>query len=94
MVQNVADANDLVANSSWRYPPLNPPTPVCGGCRALVRLREDQVCARTAAANQLWAMLGNYWPGPGTLFCSLASATALAFVTAYRRCHGGLHLTE
>jgi transposase len=51
--------------------------------QALVRLREDQVRARTAAVNQLWAMLGNYWPGPRNLFHSLASAIALAFLTDY-----------
>jgi transposase len=51
--------------------------------QALVRLREDQVRARTAAVNQLWAMLGNYWPGPRNLFRSLASQIALAFLTAY-----------
>jgi transposase len=51
--------------------------------QALVRLREDQVRARTAAVNQLWAMLGNYWPGPRNLFRSLASEIALAFLTAY-----------
>jgi hypothetical protein len=28
-------------------------------------------------------MLGNYWPGPRDLFCSLASPIALAFLTAY-----------
>jgi transposase len=51
--------------------------------QALVRLREDQVRARTTAVNQLWAMLGNYWPGPRNLFHSLASQIALAFLTAY-----------
>jgi transposase len=51
--------------------------------QALVRLREDQVRSRTAAVNQLWAMLGNYWPGPRNLFHSLASEIALAFLTAY-----------
>jgi hypothetical protein len=34
--------------------------------QALVRLREDQVRARTAADCQLWAMLGNYWPARAT----------------------------
>jgi hypothetical protein len=50
---------------------------------ALARLREDQAGARTAATNQLWAMLGNYWPGPRDLFYSLASPIALAFLPAY-----------
>jgi len=50
--------------------------------QALVRLREDQARARTAAVNQLRAMLGHYWPGPRNLFHSLAPAIALAFLTA------------
>ena len=45
-------------------PAAEPADPGLRGLRALVRLREDQVCARTAAANQLWAMLGNTGPAP------------------------------
>jgi transposase len=62
--------------------------------QALVRLREDQVRARTAALNQLWAMLGNYWPGPRNLFHSLASEIALAFLTAYPTPQAAAHLGE
>ena len=39
--------------------------------------------ARTAAINQLAAMLDAHWPGPRDLFCSLASQIALAFLTDY-----------
>ena len=59
--------------------------PVGAGLRelqALVRLREDQARARTAAVNKLRAMLGHYWPGPRNLFHSLAPAIALAFPPA------------
>jgi hypothetical protein len=59
-------------------PAAEPTDPGLRGLRALVRLREDQVCARTAAANQLWAMLGNYWPGPGTCSAPWPPAIALA----------------
>ena len=62
--------------------------------QALVRLREDQVRARTAAVNQLWAMLGNYWPGPRNLFHSLASEIALAFLAAYPTPHAAGRLGE
>jgi len=55
--------------------------PACGSCRPW--LREDQIRARTAAVKQLWAMLGNYRPGPRNLSRSLASGIALTFLTAY-----------
>jgi transposase len=38
-----------------------------------VRLREDHVRARTAASNQLGALLEAYWPGPKAVFYRLAS---------------------
>ena len=62
---------------------LEPADPGLRELQALVRLRDNQVRARTTPTNQLWAMLGNYWPGPRDLFCSLASPIALAFLTAY-----------
>jgi hypothetical protein len=39
-------------------------------------------------------MLGNYWPGPRDLFCSLASPIALAFLTAYPTPHSAARLGE
>jgi transposase len=60
--------------------------PVESGLRelqALVRFRDDQVRARTAATNQLAATLDAHWPGPRDLFCSLASPIALAFLADY-----------
>jgi transposase len=60
--------------------------PVDAGLRelqALVRIRDDQVQARTSAINQLAAVLDTYWPGPKDLFQSLASPIALAFLTDY-----------
>ena len=74
---------DYLRTDGHRLRRLEPADPGLRELQALVRLREDQVRARTAATNQLWAMLGNYWPGPRDLFCSLASAIALAFLTAY-----------
>jgi hypothetical protein len=47
-----------------------------------IRLRDDHVAARTAASNQLGALLDAHWPGPEKLFCSLASDTALAFLSS------------
>jgi hypothetical protein len=60
--------------------------PVDSGLRelqALVRLRDDHVRARTAAGNQLGALLEQHWPGPRNLFCSLVSDIALNFLTDY-----------
>jgi transposase len=74
---------DYLRTDGHRLRRLEPTDPGLRELQALVRLREDQVRARTAATNQLWAMLGNYWPGPRNLFCSLASAIALAFLTDY-----------
>jgi hypothetical protein len=51
--------------------------------QALVRLREDHVRARTAASNQLGALLEAYWPGPKAVFYRLASPIALAFLADY-----------
>lgn len=61
-------------------------TPIEDGLRqlqALTRLREDHVRARTAASNQLGALLDAHWPGPKALFYRLASDIALAFLTDY-----------
>ncbi|HEY3034832.1 MAG TPA: IS110 family transposase [Streptosporangiaceae bacterium] len=74
---------DYLRTDGHRLRRLDPADPGLRELQALVRLREDQVRARTAVTNQLWAMLGNYWPGPRDLFCSLASPIALAFLTAY-----------
>ena len=74
---------DYLRTDGHRLRRLEPADAGLRELQALVRLREDQIRARTAATNQLWAMLSNYWPGPRDLFCSLASDIALAFLTAY-----------
>jgi transposase IS116/IS110/IS902 family protein len=48
-----------------------------------VRLPEDHVRARTAASNQLGALLEAHWPGPNAVFFRLASPIALAFLADY-----------
>src|SRR4051794_39568882 len=50
---------------------------------ALVRARTSLVEARTAASNQLWAILAEHWPGAGVVFQKLISQIALAFLTDY-----------
>jgi hypothetical protein len=49
-----------------------------------VRLREDHVKAKTAASNQLGALLDDHWPGAKQIFSPrLASEIALAFLETY-----------
>lgn len=50
---------------------------------ALVRARTCLVEARTAASNQLWAILAEHWPGPALLFHKLTAQITLAFLTDY-----------
>jgi len=50
---------------------------------ALVRARAALVEARTAASNQLWAILAEHWPGAAVVFQKLTSQIALAFLTDY-----------
>ena len=49
----------------------------------LVRARTSLVQARTAASNQLWAILAEHWPGAGLVFQKLTSPIALAFLNDY-----------
>ena len=50
---------------------------------ALVRARTSLVEARTAASNQLWAILAEHWPGAAVVFQKLTSQVALAFLADY-----------
>jgi len=61
---------------------------------ALVRARTGLVEARTAASNQLWAVLAEHWPGAAGLFQKLTSKIALAFLTDYPTPQSAAHLGE
>jgi hypothetical protein len=74
---------DYLRTDGHRLRRLQPLDPGLRELQALVRLREDHVRARTAASNQLGALLDAHWPGPKTMFCKLASDIALAFLTDY-----------
>jgi hypothetical protein len=74
---------DYPRTDGHRLRRLQPLDPGPWELRALVRLREDHVRARTAASHQLGALLDAYWPGPKAMFCKLASDIALAFLTDY-----------
>jgi transposase len=59
-----------------------------------VRMREDHVRARTAASNELGALLDAHWPGPRHVFHRLASTIALDFLTDYPTPTAAAHLGE
>ena len=74
---------DYLRTDGHRLRRLQPLDPGLRELQALVRLREDHVRARTAASNQLGALLDAHWPGPKAMFCKLASDIALAFLADY-----------
>lgn len=74
---------DYLRTDGHRLRPLERGDPGLRELQTLIRARDDQVQTRTAATNQLTALLEAYWPGPKELFCSLASPIALAFLTDY-----------
>jgi hypothetical protein len=51
--------------------------------QALSRLRDDHLEAKTAATNQLGALLDAHWPGAKAIFARLDSPIALAFLERY-----------
>jgi transposase len=74
---------DYLRTDGHRLRRLDRPDPGLQELQGLVRLREDHVRARTAASNQLGALLEAYWPGPKAVFYRLASPIALAFLAEY-----------
>jgi transposase len=85
---------DYLRTDGHRLRRLAPIDPGLQELQALVRLRDDHVRARTAASNQLTAILDAYWPGPRQLFVSLTSPIALSFLTDYPTPAGAAHLAE
>jgi transposase len=59
---------DYLRTDGHRLRRLQPLDPGLRELQALVRLREDHVRARTAASNQLGALLDAHWPGPKAMF--------------------------
>jgi transposase len=85
---------DYLRTDGHRLRRLEPVEPGLRELQALVRLRDDQVRTRTATINQLTATLDAHWPGPRDPFRSLASVTALAFLTDYPTPLAARHLGE
>jgi transposase len=74
---------DYLRTDGHRLRRLNPLDVATRELQALVRLREDHVKAKTAASNQLGALLDAHWPGAKQVFSRLGSEIALAFLEAY-----------
>src|SRR6266545_386603 len=74
---------DYLRTDGHRLRRLRPLDDATRRLQALVRLREDHIKAKTAASNQLHALLEAHWPGANAIFSRLGSAIALAFLADY-----------
>ena len=74
---------DYLRTDGHRLRRLRPLDTVTRELQALVRMRDDHVTARTAATNQLHALLEAHWPGANAIFSRLGSTIALAFLDDY-----------
>jgi Transposase len=74
---------DYLGTDGHRLCRLEPLDAATHELQALVRLGEDHVKAKTAASNQLGALLDAHWPGAKQVFSRLGSEIALAFLEAY-----------
>jgi transposase len=74
---------DFLRTDGHRLRALRPLDAATRQLRALSRVRDDHVAAKTAASNQLGALLDAHWPGAKQIFSRLGSAIALAFLDAY-----------
>jgi transposase len=74
---------DYARTDNHRLRRIEPVAAATRELAALVRARMSLVEARTAASNQLWAILAEHWPGAAAVFQKLTSPVALAFLTDY-----------
>lgn len=74
---------DYLRTDGHRLRRLRPIDEATRNLQALVRMRDDHVEARVAAANQLEALLDAHWPGATRIFADLASDIALDFLERY-----------
>jgi transposase len=68
---------DYLRTDGHRLRRLQPVDAATRDLQALIRLRDDHIAARTAASNQLGALLDAHWPGAKQVFFRLASKIAL-----------------
>ncbi|MFE0654740.1 IS110 family transposase, partial [Streptomyces sp. NPDC059534] len=74
---------DYLRTDGHMLPRLEPTEQATLDLQALTRQHADHVEARVAAVNQLAALLDAHWPGGKTVFGSLDSDIALAFLDRY-----------
>lgn len=74
---------DLLRTDGHRLRRRKPLDATTRNLQALVRLRTDHIEAKTAATNQLGALLDAHWPGAKAIFARLDSPIALEFLERY-----------
>lgn len=74
---------DLLRTDGHRFHTLTPLSDETKALRGLVRVRDDLVGQRVAAANQLRCLLEQFWPGAAELFADVDSPIALDFLERY-----------
>jgi transposase len=74
---------DLLRTDGHRFRTLAPLSDEIKALRGIVRLRDDLVGQRVAAANQLRNLLGDFWPGAAAIFADVDSPIALDFLERY-----------
>jgi transposase len=85
---------DYLRTDGHRLRRLEPVDAATRELQSLVRLRDDHVAARTAASNQLGALLDAHWPGAKQVFFRLASKIALAFLAEFPTPQAAAQLDE
>jgi transposase len=74
---------DVLRTDGHRFRTLTPLSDETKALRGLVRLRDDLVGQRVAAANQLRNLLDGFWPGAAVIFADVDSPIALDFLDRY-----------
>jgi transposase len=74
---------DLLRTDGHRFRALTPLSDETKALRGTVRLRDDLVGQRVALANQLRALLDEFWPGAAAIFADVDSPIALDFLDRY-----------
>jgi transposase len=85
---------DYLRTDGHRLRRLEPLQGSTAELQALVRMRDDHVEARVAAANQLRGLLERRWPGAVAVFARVDSQIALAFLDDYPTPEAAAHLGE
>jgi transposase len=85
---------DVLRTDGHRFRTLTPLSDETKALRGLVRLRDDLVSQRVAAANQLRNLLDGFWPGAVAIFADVDSVIALDFLDRYPTPQAAANLGE